>query len=127
MTYITPGGSPPQSFGLQLKVTVGRNQLQRQVGNYSALYFADNMNVQDAMFELDPLKIWETNPQETFQRLVVSCSGVLQFHGVRPDGSVVDLQVNRLLVLDTEFRTWTLTNIGSETVRGSLHFVSTRI
>jgi hypothetical protein len=126
-SFITGGESPPQSFGVQVKVTLGRNQLQRQVGNYSALYFADGLNMQDSTFELDPLKIWSSNPQETFQRLVIACSGILQFDGVRPDNSTVRLQINRLLVLDTEFRTFTLTNVGESKVRGSLNFVSTRL
>ncbi len=127
MTIITGSAAPPQSFGVQVKVTLGRNQLQRQVGNYSALYFADGLNMQDATFELESLKIWNSNPQETYQRLVVSCSGTLQFKGIRPDNTEVDLQVNRLLVLDTEFRSFQLTNVGTDPVRGSLNFVSTRL
>jgi hypothetical protein len=126
MTYITGSASPPQSLGLELKATVCRNQIQRTVGNYSALYFADQSNIQDVYIELDELQVWSSNPQETYQQLVVSCSGPLEFTGVRPNGSSVTLTANKMLVLDTEFRTFKLSNINTERVRAQLNFVSTR-
>lgn len=126
MNYVTGSASPPQSLGLELKAVVCRNQIQRTVGNYSALYFADQANIQDAYIELEELQVWTSNPQETYQQLVVSCSGSLEFVGVRPNGSTVKLTANRLLVLDTEFRTFTLSNINTEKVRAQLNFVSTR-
>lgn len=126
MTYVTGNASPPQSLGLELKVGVCRNQVQRTVGNYSALYFADQSNIQDAYIELDALQVWSSNPQETYQQLVISCSGPLEFVGVRPNGSSVNLTVNHLLILDTEFRTFKLSNVNTERVRAQLNFVSTR-
>lgn len=125
-SYITGNVSPPQSLGVELKVTVGRNQIQRTVGNYSALYFADQSNIQDAYIELDALQIWSSNPQETYQQLVISCSGPLEFTGVRPNGSSVNLTVNHMLILDTEFRTFKLSNVNTERVRAQLNYVSTR-
>ena len=126
MTIIAGSTSPQQSLGLELKTTVCRNQIQRTVGNYSALYFADQSNIQDAYIELDALQVWSSNPQETYQQLVISCSGPLEFVGIRPNGSSVRLTANKLLVLDTEFRTFQLSNINTERVRAQLNFVSTR-
>lgn len=126
MTTITGSASPPQSLALDLKATVCRNQIQRTVGNYSALYFADQSNIQDAYIELAGLQVWSSNPQETYQQLVISCSGPLQFTGVRPDNTTVSLTANRMLVLDTEFRTFQLSNVNTELVRAQLNFVSTR-
>jgi len=125
VAIVSQGLTPPQSLGLQLQVNVGRNQVQRQVGNYSALYFADGANIQDSYIELQELKIWQSNPQETFQRIVISCSGNLIFEGIQPDNTTVKLPVNRMMVLDTEFRTFKLTNINTETVRANLHYVTT--
>jgi hypothetical protein len=126
MNFVTGGAAPPQSLNLALQVGVCRNQVQRTVGNYSALYFADQSNIQDAYIELDALQVWSSNPQETYQQLVISCSGPLEFTGVRPNGSSVNLTVNRMLILDTEFRTFQLSNINTERVRAQLNFVSTR-
>lgn len=125
-SFITGSASPPQSMGLELQVTTGRNQIQRQVGNYAALYTADGANIQNADIELQELNIWSSNAQETYQRLVVACSGVLTLQGVKADNTLIEMQINRLLVLDSELKSFTLTNVNTTTVRASLHYVTTR-
>lgn len=125
--YVRGSTSPPQSLGLHLRVMVGRNQIQQQIGNYSSLYYADGANIQSAYFELEELKVWASNPQETFQRIVISTSGVLVFEGTLPDNTVVKLPVNKMLVLDCEFRVITLTNMNTERVRGNINYVTTRL
>lgn len=123
---VTQGGTPPQSLQLQLQVTRGINQIQRVVGNYSALYLADGANMQSANIELTPGNTWTSNPQETYQKLVVSTSGILTFQGVKANGDAIELQVNRMLVIDSEIRSFTLTNSNIDLVRASLNYVSTQ-
>lgn len=125
-SYITGAVSPPQSLGIEVQVTVGRNQIQRQVGNYAALYKADKSNIQSADIEVESLNVWSSNPQETYQELVVSCSGVLTLKGIKADNTPIELQINRLLVLDSELKTFTLSNINEVLVRASIHYVTTR-
>lgn len=125
-SYISGSLSPGQSLGLELQVTAGRNQIQRQVGNYSALYQATGANIQDVYVEIKSLGIWSSNIQETYQRLVVSCSGVLVLNAVRADNTQIELEINRMLVLDSELKAFSLTNVNTEDVRANLHFVTTR-
>jgi hypothetical protein len=125
-SYISGNSSPPQSLGLQLQVSVCRSQIPRKVGDYSALFFADGANVQDAYLELTEFDVWNSNPQETYQRLVVSCSGPLLFQGVKADNSAIEIPVDRMLVLDCELKTFKLTNQGTGRVRGNIHFVSNK-
>lgn len=125
-SFITGDVSPPQSLGLALQVTKSRNQIQRAVGSYSVLYMADQANIQDADIEIQSLNLWQSNVQETYQKLVIVCSGVLTLQGIKPDGSAIELQINRMLVLDSELRTFTLSNLNTVMVRASMHYVTTR-
>lgn len=123
---VSQGGPPPQSLGISVQVTQGVNQIQRQVGNYSALYFADGANMQSASIEIAELGVWKSNVQETYQRLVISCSGVLTLKGVKANGQSIEFQINRLLIWDSELRTFTLSNVNTELVRATMNFVTTR-
>lgn len=123
-TFVSGSASPAQSMGLELQVTVGRNQIQRQVGNYAALYIADGANVQDAYIEVKSMNVWSSNAQETYQHLVIACTGVLTLNGIKADHTPIELQINRLLVLDSELRSFTLTNVGADAVRANLNYVT---
>lgn len=126
MSLVSNSLSPPQSLGLYLEVRVGRNQVQRKVGDYSALYFATNSNIQDAYVELDSLDVWSSNLQETIQHLVLYCSGVLNFNAVMADDSVINMPVNSMLVIDSAMKSFTLTNVSGALVRANLNFVTSR-
>lgn len=125
-SFVTGALTPPQSLGIAIQVTKSRNQIQRQVGSYSALYLSDGCNIQDADVEIDSLGVWASNPQETYKELVIACSSVLTFQGVKADNTTIELQINRLLVLDMEIKTFTLSNVNEVNVRASLHYVTTR-
>jgi hypothetical protein len=104
----------------------GRNQVQRQLGNFNALYSADGASMQEAYFELESAQVWQSNPGEVFQRIVISTSSVVIFEGVLPDLTRVKFPINKLAVLDTEYKAWKITNLNTERVRGNLNFVSNR-
>ncbi len=125
-TVITDKPTNPQTLQVLTQCMMGRNQVQRAVGNYSALYYADGATVQDVYTEIAPNTLWTSNPQETFKTLVVSCSGVLVLDGVTVDLLPLRLTINKLLVLDTELRSFKLTNVGLDDVRAQLNFVSTQ-
>lgn len=116
--------SPPQSLGLKLTVMSGRNQIQRQLGNFGALYSVTGSNMQEAYFELEADRAWISNPQDTFSQLVISTSGTVMFEGTLPDASVLKFPINKLTVLDTAFTSFSITNEGTERVRGCMNFVS---
>lgn len=125
MDYVRGSNSPPQSLGLKLTVMAGRNQIQKQLGNFGALYTVTGSNMQEMYFELtDNFPSWSSNPQEVVKQLVISTSGPVKFRGVLPDGTVVSFPVNKMLVLDNEFTSFSITNEGTEPVRGVLNYVS---
>lgn len=128
MSQLITGSVPtPQSMSVQIQVVAGRSQVQRKVGDYSAIYFADQSSIQDQYFELDSMKVWQSNPQETYQKLIISCSGVLTLNAIKADGSELSMQINRLCVIDSELRTLTLSNVGEDTVRAQMNSVTARI
>lgn len=126
MIYNSGNSAPQQGLVLQLQVKTSRNQQTRAVGNYSALYLADGANIQSTQFELLDYSVWASNPQETIQELVVSCSGPLLFQAVKADNSTIELPVTRMLVLDCELKTFKLINQGQQVVRGNIHYVTPR-
>lgn len=123
---VTPIGPPPQSLGLQVQVLSGRNQIQRQVGNYSALYDTTNESMQSADIELDAAATWSSNPQERLSRLVFTTSKPVQVSLVKEDDTVLELTVNRMLIVDDRLKTVSITNGNTDVIRASMNFVTYR-
>lgn len=121
---ITVAPSPDISLSLKLQTSVGRNQVQRNTGLYSAIYLVPDTRVDNASLELDTLKTFVSNPTEQFKNVVVSCSGPLTFSAVDMNDVVLTLPIKTLLALDAPLKSFTLTNASTDTVRISLNTVS---
>lgn len=121
---ITAALSPDISLSLKLQTSVGRNQVQRNTGLYSAIYLVPNTRVDNVSLELATLKTYQSNATETFTNLVISCSGPLLLDAVDMDDVAIRLIVSRLLALDAPLKSFTLTNQGTDPVRASLNTVS---
>lgn len=125
MDYVRGSTSPPQSMGLKLTVMAGRNQIQKQLGNFGALYTVTGSNMQEMYFELqEAFSSWSTNPQDNITQLVISTSGPVVFKGVLMDDTEITLTVRKLMVLDNEFKSFSITKTGTEAVRGVMNYVS---
>lgn len=124
---ITSAPAPQISLGLNLGVTVGRNQVQRNVGRYNALYLAPDSNIVDSYLELAATKNYVSNVSENTQTLIVSTSGPLNFTGVQMDDTTISFTINRLLVVDSELKSWTLSNTGTDVVRLNINAINSPV
>ncbi len=117
--------SPEMSLGITVSVTLGRNQVQRNQGNYMALYLAASSRISEDYVELAAGEILQSNIAELTTKLVVSCSGALKFEAVNSNDETVKLTVNRLLVVDDTLKSFKLTNTGTDVIRLNYNAVST--
>lgn len=125
MADITQSITPSISMSLKLGVSVGRNQVQRNEGNYSAIYLADQMFVTDTVIELLPNGTKFSNPNEQYKNLVISTTLPLGIVIVKPDDSVCLFTINRLLAYDDEIKTWAITNLsGTDMARVAMNMIS---
>lgn len=125
MDYIRGPESPPQSLGLRLTAMVGRNQVQKQLGNFGALYTVTASNVQEMYFELKTeFPSWSSNPSEVVTQLVLSTSGPIKLRATQMDDTEIVLTINKMLVLDTPLKSFTVVNESDVTVRGTLNYVT---
>lgn len=118
--------SPPSlSMSLKLGVSVGRNQIQRNVGNYSALYVADAKQVSQDILDLPAGQTWSSNPQSRISGLVLSVSGdPVTVTSTKLDDTTVVLVVKRLLVIDEDLKGFSITNSGTTAVRASANYIT---
>ena len=123
---ITQPLSPDVSLNLKLQTSVGRNQVQRNTGLFTANYLVPNTRVGNEALELAATKSYQSNPTETFTNVVLSCSGPLTFVAVDMNDVVITLSIKSLLALDSPIKSFTITNsvAGADTVRLSLNTVS---
>jgi hypothetical protein len=115
--------SPPMSLGLQLGVMKGRNQIQRNIGTFSALYEATGSRIAADYVELGPGQIYQSNANEQITRLVVSTSGSLAFVGFKGTAEI-DLTVSQMLVLDDTLTSFSLANNGTVLIRLEVDYVA---
>lgn len=123
---ITQPLSPDVSLNLKLQTSVGRNQVQRNSGLYTANYLVPGTRVGSEALELAATKVYQSNPAENFTNIVVSCSGPLTFAAIDMNDVAITLNIRSLLVLDSPLKAFTITNsaVGADTVRVSLNTVS---
>jgi hypothetical protein len=123
-TNITVAPSPDISLSLRLQASVGRNQVQRSAGLYSAIYLVPNTRVDNVSLELATLKTFTSNSAEQFKNIVISCSSPLTFSAIDANDVALTWPISTLLVLDAPLKSFTLTNSGTDTVRVSMNTVS---
>ena len=116
--------SPEMSMSVNIGVTVGRNQVQRNQGNYSAIYLAPSSRIGQDYVELASLDVLSSNPNEFTHRLVVSTSGPLLFEAVNQNDEALKFTVNKALVIDDVLKSFKLTNEGTAVVRLNYNTVS---
>jgi len=119
--------SPAMSLGLKLLVTVGRNQVQRNQGQYAALYLAPGSTISENYIELLAGQTYNSNVSMNTSNLVVSTSAPLAFSGSILNGGTVAFQINNLAVLDDVLTSYSLTNAGLTTARINLNYVTTTL
>lgn len=124
MNNLTAPPGPAISLGLRLEVTTGRNQIQRSVGKYAALYLVPDSRISDAYLELAPGEVYTSNPGESTSNLVVSTSSILNFSGGLTIGGNLNFVVNRLMAIDDSLANYSLTNVGSSVARISINAVN---
>ncbi len=114
----------PISLGLQLRVTNGRNQIQRNSGDYAALYLVPGSRIAENYIELAPNEVYSSNPGESSSNLVLSTNTPLVLVADLASGGQVTLQVNKMLVLDTALSGFTITNPGTNRARVQMNAVN---
>jgi len=120
--------SPPQSLGVSVQVTKGRNQLQQRVGTFQALYEATNARISSDYLELAPGQSYISNSNENIAELVISATGgplsLAITKTVNTAPQISDFTVNRLFVIDDTLTSFVLSNNGTNTVRIDLNYTS---
>lgn len=125
MADITQALTPSISMSLKLGVSVGRNQVQRNEGNYSAIYLADHMIVSDAVMEIPPGNAKLSNISEQYKTMVISTNVPLKLEAIKVDGSTFSFTINRLLAFDDEVVSWALINLSqTEIARVAINMIS---
>ncbi len=115
---------PALSMGLRLQVMTGYNQVQRNRGNYSALYLTPGSRLAEEYIELPPNTSYYSNPGESTSTLVVATSIPLVFTATSVAGNLLNLDINRMLVLDTPLANFVITNPGTVPARISVNAVN---
>lgn len=115
---------PSISMGIKLQVMSGFNQVQRNRGNYSALYLAPGGRVAEDYIELAPDQSYYSNPSESTSNLVVATSSPLTFTATSDSGNTINLSIDRMLVLDTKLSNFVISNPGSVLARISFNAIN---
>lgn len=123
MANIMTAAPPSISMSLKLGVSLGRNQIQRNTGNYSAIYLADGQQVGDTMMDIEVGDSWSSGTLRT-ACLVLSVTSPVTVTATLESGTVVVLEVKRLLVLDQNLTGVTILNSGTADVRAALNYVT---
>jgi hypothetical protein len=121
---ITAPITPAISMGLKLNVTNGRNQIQRNVGNYAALYLVPGSRIVENYLELAVGETFNSNAGESTNNLVLSTSGQLTFSGTLVSGAMLEFNINKVLVLDDSLSEYSFTNNTNAVVRVNLNAVN---
>lgn len=123
MANIMTAAPPSISMSLKLGVSLGRNQIQRNTGNYSAIYLADGQQVTESMMDLEVNETWASGAVN-IACLVLSVTSEVTVTLIKPDASTVVLAVKRLLVLDQNIIGFSILNSGTAEVRASINYVT---
>lgn len=121
---ITAPPSPDISLGLRMQVTSGRNQIQQAEGNYAALYLVPNSRIVKRYLELRPGEIYNSNPGESTNNLILSTTEKLSFLGDLEAGGVVNFQVNKALAFDDPITSFSFSNAGVNVARVQMNSVN---
>lgn len=120
---ILKAAPPSISMSLKLGVSLGRNQIQRNTGNYSALYQADGQQVGDTMMDIAAGDSWSSGPLNV-ACLVLHVTSPVTVTLVTAEGATLTLAVKRMLVLDQNIGNYSITNSGVDDVRASINYVT---
>lgn len=117
VSLITPPSYPMYDIGLDLTVTKGVNQIQQTQNRYRVLYPAENNRIAQEYMEIAPGGIYRSSSTETIDTLVVSTSVPVAVTYTTFDDDFVTVTVNRLFVLDSSIKYFSIQNGGSTTAR----------
>ena len=115
---------PKLSLGLRLDVTRGYNQVQRVIGQFSALYMRDETRILDYFVELAPGATFSSKPDEVTSTLIISTTAQLTCTGNFVVSGEFRFVINKMLVLDDDIGQYTVTNTGSNTAKVYVNEVS---
>lgn len=115
---------PNASLRVQVAVSQGIKQLQRSLGMGVGLYQSTDAAIKQETTEIGPGSIFRSNANDNIETLVVVTNLPLVLNGKDLSDNFVALEVNRLLVIDSPLKSFTLTNAGDAKARVQMYMIS---
>lgn len=124
MTIITQPRTPMLNYVVQIKTSLGRNQIQKSSINYTAVYDTPNTRTEEKSIELPAGSVYESNMAEEYTNVAVSTSAPISLAATFQTGVATNLVVNKMFVCDSRLLHFTLLNNGLTVARIQLNTVS---
>lgn len=99
---------PRSALVFRLNTGVGRNQIQKVTGNFSATYMTDDQ-LTDTFFALDAAQVYESASNQSVEVLALFVKDPVTVAITMPDDTVVEMPVKQMLVIDYPIKGFKIT------------------